>query len=105
MPGGKQANEFAEAEHDAELLGVDPHGEAEKADQRDQRDGEQRRERAAHAPAGNGLPDAVLSPAQDLLKVGLLAGTARARAPRPAAAALPTAAAALIAPRHDGNLS
>ncbi len=98
--GRQQAHELAEAQHDAELLRIDAHREAEKADEGDERHGEQDREGSAHAPAGNGLADAVLAAAQNFLKVGLLAGAAGARAPRPAAAAFPTAAAALIAPRH-----
>ena len=98
--GRKLADIFAESQHDAELVGVDPHGEAEKADQRDQHHGEQHGERAAHAAARHGLAQPVLAAAQDLFEVGLLAG-AGPRAPGPTAAAFPTAAAALIAPRHD----
>ena len=99
--GRELAHIFAEPEHDAELVGVNPNGEAEKADESDQHDGGQRQERTAHAPAGHRLPDAVLAAAQNLFEVGLLAGAAGTRAPGPAAAAFPAAASALIAPRHD----
>ena len=80
--GRKLADIFAESEHDAELVGIDPNGEAEKADRRDQHRGEQHRERAAHAAARHGLAQPVLAPAQDLFEVRLLAG-AGPRAPRP----------------------
>src|SRR5262249_10936332 len=38
------AHKFAESEHNAELLGVHPHGEAEEADQDNRNDGGQRNE-------------------------------------------------------------
>ena len=56
-------HKLAEAQHDAKLLGVDAHGEAEKADRRNEHDGQERREWASHAPAGHGLANAVLSSA------------------------------------------
>ena len=61
--GRKQAHELAKAEHHAELFRIDAHGEAEKADQRHERHGDHHRKRAAHAPARDGLPDAVLASA------------------------------------------
>ena len=72
--GRQLAHILAEAQHDAELVGIDAHGEAEKADQRDQHRGDQHRERAAHAAARHGLAQAVLAAAQNLFEVGLLAG-------------------------------
>src|SRR5262249_368193 len=94
----------AESEHHAELFRIDPHGEAEKADQRYRRHGDHHGKRAAHAPARDSLADAVLASAQNFLKVRLLISTPGPRPPRPPGPALPTAAAALIAPRHGGIL-
>src|SRR5262249_13269324 len=57
-------------------------------------------------PAWHGLADAVLAAAENLFKIRLLAAGSRgARAPGATAAALPTAAPALIAPRHDETSS
>ena len=61
--GRKQAHELAKAEHHAELFRIDAHGEAEKADQRHECHGDHHGKRAAHAPARDGLPDAVLASA------------------------------------------
>src|SRR5262249_10884783 len=89
-----------------ELFGIHPHGEAEEADQDDRNDGHQRNEGPGHAAAWDGLADAVLSAAENLFKIRLLAAGSRgARAPGATAAALPTSAPALIAPRHDETSS
>src|SRR5262249_33121090 len=93
------AHKFAESKHDTELFGVDPHGEAEEADQDNRNDGGQRTEGPGHATAWHGL-------AENLFKTRLAAAGSRgARAPGATAAALPTAAPALIAPRHDETSS
>ena len=99
--GRKLADILAKSEHNAEFVGIDANGEAEKTNRRDENRGDQHREWAAHAAARHGLAQPVLAAAQDLFEVGLLAG-AGPRAPRPTtAAAFPAAAAALITPRHD----
>jgi hypothetical protein len=103
--GRKLADIFAEAEHDTELIGVHPHGETEKSDQRDEQDRKQHGEGSAHAAAWHGLPQFVLAAAQNLFQVRLLAWRAGTRAPGPSGAAFPATASALIAPRHDEFLS
>ena len=65
---------LAEAEDDAELFGIDAHGEAEKADQRDEHHGDQDRERAAHAAARHGLAQRSWLRRRISSKVRLLAG-------------------------------
>src|SRR4029079_13312160 len=72
--GRKLADILAKSKHDAELVGIDANGEAEKADRRDQHRADQQREWAAHAAARHGLTQPVLAAAQDLFEVGLLAG-------------------------------
>src|SRR4029079_15866735 len=102
--GRELAHILPKSEHDADLLGVHAHGEAEETDQRDRAHGNQCTQGSAHAAARHGLTDAVLAAPQDLLKIRLLAGSCGTRAPGTAATALPTAPA-LIAPRHDESSS
>jgi hypothetical protein len=98
------ADEFAEAENDAELVGLDAEREGIKARNGNTKRREQEKQRTRNARPRHNLLQAILTSPQKLLKIGLLAAAAAGRTLAPgttAPAAFPTAATAtLIAPRH-----
>src|SRR6266536_2695084 len=98
-PGLHIADVFAEPQHDAELVGLDPE-EAGKSPQRQHGERDQRKAAAAETPARQHGPELVLAAAQQLLEVRR-SGTGGLRSGAPGPLSGTPRPAVLTAPRHE----